>query len=194
MPGTRVSEGAGVRGRRCPPSLRRAPPCEFGMLHPQNADGSPPVYSAPDPPTRAQVPTASPGCDPATHAQGPRPAGPLPEPPGSQLSSLQTKAGLDSKGGEPWCRAGGGMPVDMFGQGPGRGPGLSHSCWVHRRGTVQRQGKPAATAGVLGSWVTGGGFLSNRPSRALPSSTVLPPGLSPEIIPVLSSRKCRGKA
>lgn len=96
--------------------------------------------------------------------------------------------------GEPWCRAGGGMPVDMFGQGPGRGPSLSHSCWVHRRGTVQRQGKPAATAGVLGSWVTGGGFLSNRPSRALPSSTVLPPGLSPEIIPVLSSRKCRGKA
>lgn len=101
---------------------------------------------------------------------------------------------LIPRGGEPWCRAGGGMPVDMFGQGPGRGPGLSHRCWVHRRGTVQRQGKPAATAGVLGSWVTGGGFLSNRPSRALPSSTVLPPGLSPEIIPVLSSRKCRGKA
>lgn len=28
--------------------------------------------------------------------------------------------------------------------GPGRGPGLSHSCWVHQRGIVQRQEKPGA--------------------------------------------------
>lgn len=47
------------------------------------------------------------------------------------------------------------------GAGPGRGPGLSHSCWVYQRGIVPRQEKPAAGGWAPGSWTTGSGFLTN---------------------------------
>lgn len=41
------------------------------------------------------------------------------------------------------------------GAGAGRGPGLSHSCWVYQRGIAQRQERPAARG-------QGAGVLDNR--------------------------------
>lgn len=79
------------------------------------------------------------------------------EQPGSQLPFTQTKTSLNSRMRESlvgfWCPEQGRRPVDMFrqhssrGTGPGKGPSLSHSCWIYQRGIVQKRSRePEARA------------------------------------------------
>lgn len=80
------------------------------------------------------------------------------------------------------------------GTGPGRGPGLSHSCWVYQRGIVPRQEKPAAGGWAPGSWTTGSRLpdqlLSQGPCQlCFPS----PWPVSLEVTPALSWQ-CRAEA
>lgn len=59
------------------------------------------------------------------------------------------------------------------GPGPGKGPGLSHSCWMYQRGIVQKRGlEPEARA-------QGSQIPSNQLLPTLPSLSLLPSLTSP---------------
>lgn len=56
--------------------------------------------------------------------------------------------------------------------GPGRGPGLSHSCWAYQHGIVQRQEKPEARG--QGTGVPDNGRLASSPAAPCKVSCQVP--------------------
>lgn len=149
----------------------------------------------------ALLPHASLGCDATAPVWGSRPSDPCPELRGSGCplrgqSQVVLQAGGRGLEAEKRAR----RPVDMFrrnssrGTGAGRGPGLSHSCWVYPRGIVLRQEGPAARGWALGCCTTGSRLpdplLSQGPCQLhFPSSWPI----SPEVTPALSWQ-CRAEA